>query len=156
MNTFLRIALVSCLILGSAVLLAQNKDTEHASHHATGTTPAATAAPSESKQTAPGTMQQMQDNMKAMQEQMAKINSSKDTDERQALLEQHMQAMHQQMDMMRNMMSSSMMGKQTDGQKSSGKMNCGKMMGGNMDMMQMMMNQMQQHASAEDNSKTPK
>jgi hypothetical protein len=97
----------------------------------------------------------MQDNMRAMQEQMAKIRASKDPAERRALLAQHMAAMHQQLGMMHGAaggMPGGMggnMGGNMHGGMQGGIGGCGQM-GGNMDMMQLMMDQMQQHADAED------
>ena len=51
----------------------------------------------------PQKLQRMQGNMKAMQALMAQIHASNDAKERQSLLQQHMKAMHTQMEMMGGM-----------------------------------------------------
>lgn len=64
----------------------------------------------------------MMDNMKKMQDQMAKLHASKDPKERAKLMQDHMQSMQETMKMMH------------DGKR--------------MDMMQMMMDQMMEHQKA--------
>ncbi|MFO1435524.1 MAG: hypothetical protein U1F34_03870 [Gammaproteobacteria bacterium] len=54
-------------------------------------------------------MSQMQDLMKQMQEQMRNIDASKNTAERQKLLAQHWDSMHQGMQMMHKMWNAGMM-----------------------------------------------
>lgn len=113
-------------------------------------------------------MESMRSNMKQMQELMSKIQNAKDPAERQALLQEHEQAMRKQMDMMHSMGGSMMMGMSGKsgtamGNKESmmhdGKgmpcgdmMKCHQMMEGRMDMMQTMMEQMMQHQAAEHES----
>jgi hypothetical protein len=94
-------------------------------------------------------MGQMQEKMKAMQAQMDTIRNTTDPKARQKLMREHMQAMQENMAMMRGMGGPMMMG----GQKSSGMMGGDpkqrqEMMEKRMDMMQMMMEQMMQHDQA--------
>lgn len=93
----------------------------------------------------------MQASMRTMQQQMEKIRASKDPAERQALLDQHMQAMQRHMELMKNMMGTPAAPDAAGKGAQSGAMGCGTMMNG-MDMMQSMMRQMQQHLDVE---KTP-
>ena len=87
-------------------------------------------------------MQGMQDNMKRMQDLMAKINASKNPADRQQLLKEHSKAMHDQMDMMRKM------GAGQTGMMGSDMMKSHQAMMGRVDMMEMMMGQMMQHMDA--------
>lgn len=139
MHTAIRSSLVALLVCAPA-FSAQPPADEHAGHHpdaatapATPTTPAPAAGKNSSS------MQGMQDNMKRMQDLMAKINASKTPADRQQLLREHSKAMHDQMDMMRKMGAgqTSMMG--------SDMMKNHQAMMGRMDMMEMMMSQMMQH-----------
>ena len=99
-------------------------------------------------------MQRMQDNMKSMQDMMAKIHASKDPAERQKLMQEHSKAMHAQMEMMGGMGGMAGMGGMGGGQMKGGGMMGGDMMKehqamqGRMAMMEMMMGQMLQHQEA--------
>jgi hypothetical protein len=156
---------------------AQINPDEHAAHHPVA---AAASAPNASPETSdqakmPAAMSRMQDNMKAMQDLMAKIRGSTNPAERQQLMQQHMKAMHDQMDMMRGMGDGQMgmMGvsqmpggagatpKDSSSPKDGGMMNHEMMAGGQMmqkrmDMMQMMMEQMLQHQEMNEDSKARK
>ena len=99
-------------------------------------------------------MTQMQVNMKVMQQQMEKIQSTTDPKVRQKLMQEHMQTMQKNMQTMRGMGGPMMMG---GGQRggmgmggckntaAGGMQKCGEMLEQRMDMMQMMMEQMMQH-----------
>ena len=93
-------------------------------------------------------MTQMQERMKTMQEQIARIQQSTDPKERQKLLQEHMQTMQQQMKDMRHMGGGMMMGEGSGkGMQEGGMMDPksrGRMMQDRMDMMQLMMEQMMQ------------
>lgn len=150
-------SLLVCAVaaLAGEMVFAQTTPADHAAHHpqgpeASAKAPAAPAVPSP-------TAKSLEDSMKAMQAQMTKIQASKNPAERKALLDQHMQAMHQHFEMMMSVMGKSM-GAAESGVKSnsSGAMNCGQMMGGDMDMMQKMMGQMQQHLDAGEKAAAPK
>lgn len=103
-------------------------------------------------------MPQMQEKMKAMQGQMDKIHKTTDPKERQKLMQAHMQAMQENMKMMRGMGSPMMKGGGEHGgmmmRDMKGGMTEGDMMKRHammeqrMDMMQMMMEQMMQHDQA--------
>jgi len=104
-------------------------------------------------------MPQMQENMKAMQQQMEKIRATTDPTERQKLMQEHMQAMQENMKAMHGMGSPMMMdGGEHGGMKKAGHkpmaeggmMQHHAMMERSMDMMQMMMEQMMQHGQAMD------
>jgi hypothetical protein len=102
-------------------------------------------------------MSQMQQNMTAMQAQMARIRATTDPTERRKLMQAHMQAMQESMTAMRGMGGPNMMG---GGQRGGMAMGDGKPTGGGdmmqrhqmmenrMSMMQMMMEQMLQHQQA--------
>lgn len=95
-------------------------------------------------------MEQMQATMRAMQEQMARIQSTEDPEERQRLMQEHMQTMQEAMGMMGNMMQGSVsQGAQAqecprnDTECALNQMQMQqKMMGQRMSMMQQMMQQM--------------
>jgi len=102
-------------------------------------------------------MSQMQENMKAMQQQMDKIRATSDPTERPKLMQEHMQAMQENMKAMRGMDGTMMMGSGKPGDKAMGghEHKAGAAMMGHhgrmerrMDMMQMMMEQMMQHDQA--------
>ena len=105
-------------------------------------------------------MLQMQENMKTMQQQMAKLRATTDPKERQKLMREHMQTMQENMKTMRGMGGPMMMGSgQSGGMMMGGKkegmtdadmMKRHEMMEKRMDMMQMMMEQMMQHDQAMD------
>ncbi|MDA8257745.1 MAG: hypothetical protein M0Z99_19300 [Betaproteobacteria bacterium] len=103
-------------------------------------------------------MPKMQEKMKAMQAQMDKIHKTTDPAERQKLMQAHMQAMMENMEMMRGMGGPMMMGGGEHGGMKMGDKK-GAMMGGDMmqhhemmekrmDMMQLMMEQMMQRDQA--------
>jgi hypothetical protein len=116
-------------------------------------------------------MPRMQDNMKTMQDLMAKIRASKNTAERQQLLQQHSKAMQDQMGMMRGM-GGGQGGMMGGGMKMGGPAPPAKTPGGiaksegmtnnemmdhqamhaQMEMMQLMMEQMLQHQDAQQGS----
>jgi hypothetical protein len=105
--------------------------------------------------TDPGMQQQMIERMKTMQSQMEKIRQTTDPKERERLLAEHMESMHEGMRTMRGM-GGGMMGMMGGGPggamaggsmhrpRGSGPQNA-EMMQDRMDMMQMMMEQMMQH-----------
>ena len=151
---------VVAVLLGTSVALAQAPADEHAGHHPEG----ASAMP------------RMQDNMKKMQDLMAKIHASKDGADRKQLLLQHSKAMMEQMETMRGMGGGAggMMGggmKMGEGMPGGSgatpgpPIDCGMMkqmmtnhhaMQGRMDMMEMMMGQMLQNQEAQQNVKPAK
>lgn len=108
----------------------------------------APAPPAATKPDAPAMMQHMQDNMKAMQDMMAKIHASKDPAERQKLMQEHSKAMHAQMDMMGGMRGGQMGMMKGDGMMGGDMMQQHQAMQGRMAMMEMMMGQMLQHQEA--------
>ena len=135
------VAAVAILLLPHAVTAAEPAD-EHAVHHdAPAAAPAPSPAPSASP---PPTMAQMHDNMAKMQAMMHSLDATKDPAQRRKLLDEHMQAMQQQMDMMDRAMQSQMIGG-----PGSQAMNCADMMRGDTDMMKSMVEQMKQHGAAE-------
>ena len=102
-----------------------------------------------------------------MQEQMKQVRASKDSGERQHLMQQHMQSMHKMMNMMATMQHPGMQGDADSGEASQGskampqctgdRSQCehiGRMEGRQhqmeqrMNMMQMMMEQMLEHEAA--------
>jgi hypothetical protein len=87
---------------------------------------------------------QMQEKMKAMQAQMDTIRTVTDPAVRQRLIQEHMQAMQENMKAMRGMGGGMMMGGKKDGMKDGGMMKHHAMMENRMEMMQMMMEQMMQ------------
>jgi len=97
----------------------------------------------------------MHEKMKTMQGQMEKIRKTTDAKDRQKLMQEHMQAMQENMKMMRGIGGSMMtggsqhgsmkMGETKDGMMDGGMMKRHEMMEKRMDMMQMMMEQMLQH-----------
>jgi len=110
-------------------------------------------------------MEKMQQHMKKMMQQMQAIHATDDPEKRDKLLQEHMQSMHEGMQMMRSMgggMMKGMMGEGGGGMMKGmmGKGDTGMMKRGDkdmrhqmleqrMDMMQMMMEQMMQHREAE-------
>jgi hypothetical protein len=94
-------------------------------------------------------MQQMQSRMQAMREQMARIHATADPEERQRLMQEHMQSMHEGMMTMNEMMRGAMAPgqarecQQTDTECRMNQMQTQQqMMGQRMGMMQQMMEQM--------------
>ena len=165
----------AALLLGTSVVLAQATTDEHAGHHPEG----APSSPAAAQPPAPGmgaaAMPQMQDNMKKMQDLMAKIHASKDGAERRQLMQQHSKAMQEQMAMMHSMgggmagggAGGMMMGganaapnAQRAPQAGDGMMNqmmsMHQAMQGRMSMMEMMMGQMMQHQEAMEDPKPAK
>jgi hypothetical protein len=120
--------------------------------------------PDQSTQPAPDTeqMQQMQTRMQAMREQMARIHATEDPEERQRLMQEHMQSMHQGMMTMDGMTRGPMAEGQT-GQCQRNDAECRmdemqmqqQMMGQRMGMMQQMMEHMMQHMVQGDATGTP-
>jgi len=117
--------------------------------------------PSEPAQTSPEAAQ-MQTRMQEMRALMARIHDAADPAERQRLMAEHMQAMHDGMTMMGRMMGGGMMGGPAGaegraGQCAQGDTDCRmrqmqgqqSMMGERMGMMQMMMGQMMEHMMAQ-------
>ena len=147
------------LVFGTSVALAQTTPDEHASHHPAGAPPpgAAAAQPSAPGMgMGPSAMPRMQDNMKKMQDLMAKIHASNDVAERRQLLEQHSKAMQEQMEMMHGM------GRGAGGMQGASPTDEGMMkkmmmnhqsMQDRMDMMEQMMGQMLQHQDAQQHAK---
>jgi hypothetical protein len=84
----------------------------------------------------------MQDNMKRMQDLMARIHASRDPAERQRLMGEHSKAMREQMRMMRGM------GGGQPGAMGGDMMKNHHAMMGRMEMMETMMGQMMQHMDA--------
>lgn len=142
-----------------AAPVAQAADEEdHSAHHPPAEQGQANAAPDEM---AGGMkMEKMQEQMKKMREQMEKIQATTDPQERQKLMEQHMQSMREGMKTMRGM--GGKMGEKKDGpmmadggKEKDGKpmgmmmMKRHKMMEDRLNMMQMLMEQMMEHENAE-------
>jgi hypothetical protein len=147
MKRSIRWAAIAVAMATCAVASAAQPVDEHAGHHPPEADQAAKPGASTA---APAMAGGMQSSLKAMQDQMAKIQASKDPAERQALLKQHMESMQRHMEMMKSMMgkdSAGGVGAKQGGMQAGG-MNCGAMMGGG-DMMQSMMQQMQQHLEAQ-------
>ena len=109
-------------------------------------------------------MDKMQEKMKTMQEQMGKIHSAKDPQERQKLMKEHMQSMQEGMKMMggmgAGMKGGDMMAKTKkdqaesmtdagDGMEMCMMMKKHKSVEARLDMMQKMMEQMMEHEGAE-------
>ncbi|HRZ05979.1 MAG TPA: hypothetical protein P5102_07485 [Candidatus Competibacteraceae bacterium] len=91
-------------------------------------------------------MTQMQENMKIMQQQMEKLQTTTDPKERQKLMQEHMQTMQENMKAMHGMGSPMTMSGQKGGPMMSGDpKQREEMMEKRMDMMQMMMEQMMRH-----------
>jgi hypothetical protein len=101
-------------------------------------------------------MAQMQRNMDAMHEQMARIHATQDPQERQRLMHEHMQNMHQGMTMMGQMMGPMGQGGEAPRACAEGDIECRmrqmqmqqQMMSQRMGMMQQMMQQMIEQISA--------
>ena len=99
-------------------------------------------------------MDEMQDNMKKMQQQMNKIATTTDQSERQKLMQEHMQTMQETMKAMRSMGGPTMKSGMAMGERKGGAMSGSdvkprqEMMEKRMDMMQMMMEQMMQRDPA--------
>ena len=92
----------------------------------------------------------MQNGMKKMQALMSEIESTKDPAARQKLLDQHRQAMQQQMEAMRKMGGGRMnQGTTGKGMMGGDMMKCHEAMAGRIGMMQMMMEQMTRHEDAQ-------
>jgi hypothetical protein len=149
-NTAIASSVVALLVCSPA-FSAQPPADEHAGHHpdaATAPTAPPTPAPAAGKSTpSMQGMQGMQDNMKRMQDLMAKISASKNPEERQQLLKEHSKAMRDQMDMMRKM------GAGRSGMMGSDMMKNHQTMMDRVDMMEMTMGQMMQHMDAMQDSK---
>jgi periplasmic protein CpxP/Spy len=111
--------------------------------------PSGVATPSASSADAPHTA--MQEHMKKMHAQMEKIRQTADPTERQKLMAEHMQAMHDGMGMMCGMGGGCMGGgMKHGGMMQGGMMKHHEMMEKRMDMMQNMMQQMLEHQTQKD------
>lgn len=138
------------------------EEEDHSAHHPGAEEGQAAASPD--SMAGEKKMEKMQEQMKKMREQMEKIHATTDPQERQKLLEEHMQSMRDGMKTMRGMGGGKMgmMGKKKDGpmMADGGKeketkpmgmmmMKRHKMMEDRMEMMEMMMEQMMEHENAE-------
>ena len=107
-------------------------------------------------------LRQMQTRMQGMREQMARIHATEDPEERQRLMQEHMQSMHEGMMMMGQMMRGPMAQRQPR-QCQEGDAECRmnqmqmqqQMMGQRMGMMQQMMEQMMEQMMQGGVSDTP-
>ena len=94
--------LLLCLLAGGTLsalpAIAQDKQDEHASHH-----PQGAAAQDGAPDAGEHKGQAMMDNMKKMQELMARIHATTDPAEREALMKEHLKAMREQAKMMHAM-----------------------------------------------------
>jgi len=166
----LPLALALSFALGPAVAFAQQDADEHAAHHPQDET--ATAASPSERDHAQGS--KLQQNMKKMQALMAQILETDDPKLRSELLQQHLQAMRDQLKMMRKMAGMKMDMKggdgKTDGMDGDGKgdkkdgmmegKKGGMMSGGMMmmhkkmeqrlDMLEQMLEQIVEHEAAEE------
>jgi hypothetical protein len=143
------------LILTGASIsaLAQVNPEEHADHHPDQS--AATQVAPEASKTQPDNSPaaDMHRRMQAMQELMSKLEKTTDPAERRRLLEQHREAMHQQMSAMKQMGGMGMMNHGPAGQRPMGgqmmmsgeMMKCHESMQEHMTMMLGMMDQMMRH-----------
>ncbi len=101
-------------------------------------------------------MSQMQENVNTMRQQMEKLQATTDPQERQKLLQAHMQTMQESMQAMHGMCGPMLMGDGQSGGAKSGHKHTTRgdmtqrqeIMEKRMDMMQMMMEQMMQHEQA--------
>lgn len=125
MKKFLTLTLTALLLTPA---LSQADDAHHADAKAT--TKTAEAPKKANDNSAPS---MMMENMKKMQDQMAKLHAAKDPKERDQLMQEHMQTMQETMKMMHD---------------SKGMMSGTKRGGMHMDMMQAMMDQMMDHQKA--------
>ena len=160
------------LLFGAASAIAQTTADEHAAHHPEGAPPPPVSSAVQGM--VPPAMTRLQGNMKSMQELMAKIHASKDGAERKRLLQQHSEAMEEQMEMMRGMGGSAggmkiggMQGEASPTASAQGgpamvdammkqMMMNHQAMQGRMDAIEMMMGQMLQHQEAQQEAKPAK
>ncbi|HVK54983.1 MAG TPA: hypothetical protein VM532_08135 [Burkholderiales bacterium] len=152
MKTFL-LALPLCLSLASGPVWSE--DAHHPDEQkktASGTVKSAAASSAKTDKVADKQQIPMQENMKKMQAQMAKIHQTTDPKERERLLQDHMQTMREAMQSMRGMGGGMMMGMMNGGMAGrSAQQNAApgnNAMERRMDMMQMMMEQMMEHQKA--------
>ncbi|MEW5864046.1 MAG: hypothetical protein AB1773_10705 [Pseudomonadota bacterium] len=103
------------------------------------------ARPRAGAQMDPKMREQMLERMKQMQAQMDRIHKVADPAERHKLMAEHMNSMHETMQMMRGMSGAMMMGMGGGAMMGGGRGHSPEMMEMRMDMMQMMMEQMMQH-----------
>jgi len=141
--------MVAGLLMSAPVAYADD-----AHHPEQGGTPAVTSAPDQTMSggVADAQMAKAQERMKQAQALMARLREAKDPAEHKRLMQEHMQAMRDTMDMMRGMKMGMMgggqgMGMMGGGQgkgpaKTGGMMPMHQMMEDRMEMMQMMMEQM--------------
>jgi hypothetical protein len=94
--------LLLCLLFSGTLsvlpVMAQDKQDEHASHH-----PQGSAAQDGASDAGEHKGQAMMDNMKKIQELMARIHATTDPAEREALMKEHLKAMREQAKMMHAM-----------------------------------------------------
>jgi periplasmic protein CpxP/Spy len=153
-----RLPLVIALgaMLASPIGFAQQDADEHAAHHPQDQTVTPASQPEHDQSPGDGKLQQ---NMKKMQDLMAQILKTEDPKLRSELLQQHLQAMRDQIKMMRKMTGMKMdtKGDAIDGRAKSEKKDG--MMGGSMmmhkkmeqrlEMLEQMLEQMVEHEAAE-------
>lgn len=151
MKKLLMGSVVAALLMGAPVVYADD-----AHHHEQGGAPAAKpAVPDKSMSHAEGSsaadaqMVKAQERMKQAQALMVKLREAKNPAERQKLMREHTQAMHDTIGMMRGMkmdmgsgQGMGMMGQDKGQMQTCGMMPMHRMMEGRMEMMQMMMEQM--------------
>ncbi len=94
---------VAVLVIGLGAVWADD------AHHPEKTGTPVKAPTAKAEGAAPPSMPMMQEHMLQMQQQMEKIQNSKDPAEKDKLMQEHMQAMLAHMKMMQGMMSSGMM-----------------------------------------------
>jgi hypothetical protein len=102
MFRFRTLAAVATLFAVSVASFAQ--DGEHKAHHPAGTASAAMRAPAGGKTAGMPDMIMMDQHMKAMQAMHEKMASAKTSEERDALMAEHMKLMQEGMSMMQTMM----------------------------------------------------
>lgn len=143
MNKLRATSLVAFLICSPA-FSAQAPADEHEGHHPEQAATPKAAAPVPAPQGASA----MQENMKRMQDLMAKLKASQNPAERQKLLDEHSKAMHEQMRTMQGMGMGMGMGGGQAGMMGSDMMKNHQGMMARMEMMELMMSQMMQHLDA--------
>jgi hypothetical protein len=139
---------LALMAAATGAVAAQEPD-EHAAHHPPGQTATEPAPPKPSAEPKDPAQASMQEGMKNMQALMSAIESTKDPAARQKLLDQHRQAMREQMEAMRKMGGGMNAGTTGKGMMSGDMMKCHEVMTGRMEMMQMMMEQMMRHEDAQ-------
>ena len=137
MNRFTLTIILACLFALPAVQAADDDD--HAAHHPVGDQ--SQMDPAQDDKATGMRMQEMQDRMKNMQELMSKMHSTSDPQEREKLMQDHMNSMIEGMKSMRSMMSTGGMMDEGSimGEGGMMMMKMHKTMQARMDMMQKMM-----------------